>query len=262
MKRTNLQDVTFQIPTRIDSPERQENLDFVLDYLTSNFETKIVLLEADEAEKVYISSKYITKIFIEDQDACFYRTAYLNKMTLMSNTPFLAIWDTDVLVRPEQIVKAVKMLRENKADLVYPYNGCFHYTNQTLREFYKQCKDFELLEYHLETVTTHLEYPAVGGGFFVRKSNYINAGMENLTFKGWGPEDKERLCRIEILGNRVEWISDGPMIHLFHPRLGNSNYQKNSMKKLRGEYLKVSNMKPSELKNYIQSWKQPNLYNL
>lgn len=48
IKRTNLTDVTFLIPLRIDSIDRLENLLEVISFIDKHFDTNIHLLEASE----------------------------------------------------------------------------------------------------------------------------------------------------------------------------------------------------------------------
>ena len=43
----DLSDCTFIIPLKIDSPERERNIELILSYLTTNFITTIVVTEAD-----------------------------------------------------------------------------------------------------------------------------------------------------------------------------------------------------------------------
>lgn len=42
-----------------------------------------------------------------------------------------------------------------------------------------------------------------GGAFLAKTVQYKNAGMENLNFYGWGPEDWERYERWMNLGYKV-----------------------------------------------------------
>jgi predicted glycosyltransferase involved in capsule biosynthesis len=50
----------------------------------------------------------------------------------------------------------------------------------------------------------------------VTSSNLKSSG-ENENFRGWGPEDVERVKRMEILNYKVHF-ADGPMFHLWHPK--------------------------------------------
>jgi len=254
MRRFDLNDTTFLIPVRIDSPIRHENIKLIIEFLISYFNTNIIVLEAYKKETIASKlSGQIQKFFIKDNNPVFYRSRFINIMAVMATTPFMSIWDTDVLVEPKQIVEAVKLLRKNKADLVYPYDGRFYYTNNEMRRLYIEFKDFSLMRRHLEEMTTHLEYYSGGGAFIVKRDSFYKAGMQNENFTSWGPDDKERIVRFSILNYAIEWIN-GPMYHLYHPRYMNSTWQEREIFKLQNEYLKIARMYPDELKEYIDTW--------
>lgn len=132
----NLSDVTFLIPIRLDSIERLENLKIVTDTIFKYFITNIHILEASVMNNHVIES-YVHAdaqvYWIQDDDPVFHRTKYINQL-VQSKTPLLAIWDSDVLVRPEQIDKAVRHLRANEADVVFPYGGFFLDTGFDVRK--------------------------------------------------------------------------------------------------------------------------------
>ena len=41
----DLKDITFTIPVRIDSKDRFDNIHYIIDYLTANFDTNIIVFE-------------------------------------------------------------------------------------------------------------------------------------------------------------------------------------------------------------------------
>ena len=97
--------------------------------------------------------------------------------------------------------------------------------------------------------------PSVGGVFIINKQRYLQAGGENENIYGWGPEDAERVKRMEILEEPVERVS-GPLFHLYHPRGINSTFgyderDRNNV----NELIKVCRMSTEELRKYIQTWK-------
>ena len=100
--KTDLSDVTFLIPVRIDSIHRIENLLFVASFLKKNFKTNIHLLEAssyDNGILIKLLPRDVRVMFIEDHDPIFHRTFYINKLLEQAETPIVAVWDTDVLVK-------------------------------------------------------------------------------------------------------------------------------------------------------------------
>jgi len=251
--RIDLKDVSFLIPVRIDSLERMENLTMVLEFIKSHFDTNITVLEADTKEQV-LDSNIDNKIFKEDHDPIFHRTKYLNQMTTNSSTPFLAIWDTDVLLNHRQIVDSVGLLRSENADMIFPYDGNFFNTPPLLVDMYKSIKKIKVLEENTDKLNLMFGSQAVGGAFLVNRRKYCEAGMENENFYGWGPEDYERVKRWEILEYKIRRVQ-GPAFHFYHPRFENSRYfNPTSKKNLLKEYLKICNMNADDLKLYTNSF--------
>ncbi len=246
----DLEDVSFLIPVRIDSPERMENLTMVLEFIKKHFDTHIIVLEADKKEQVHHSC-IDTKIFIEDHDPVFYRTKYLNRMTRNSLTSFLAIWDTDVLLNPLQIKKSVDLLISEEADMVFPYDGNFYNTPPLLVEMYKSINKVEFFEENVGKLNLMHSNQSVGGAFLVNKIKYCEAGMENENFYGWGPEDAERVKRWEILGYNIKRVS-GPLFHLYHPRMSNSWFASKELElRNRKEFVRICRMNKDELSDYL-----------
>ena len=136
--KTNLKDTTFIIAVRLDSIYRLENTVVVINQLCKYFDTTIVLIEvADYCNGILKSllPRKVTYIFIEDKDNVFYRTKYFNQATIATETPIIALWDTDVVIDKKAIVEAVNSIRTNNADIAYPYSGIFLETSDIIRKY-------------------------------------------------------------------------------------------------------------------------------
>ncbi len=255
MTYSDCSDVTFLIPARIDSTDRLENLKLVLEFVKKHFDTNIIVLEADKKEQIH-HPLIDRKIFIEDHDPVFHRTKYLNQMTRESSTLYIAIWDTDVLVSSMQIELALEQLRSEEADMIFPYDGRFYFTSVMFRQLYKKHKAMDVFEQNQDKFSLPAGHYSVGGAFMVKRDAYINAGMENENFYGWGPEDVERVKRWEILGCRIKRI-DGALYHLHHPILQNSRYDNYQQRiKLTKELLRICSLNPAQLKQEVATWNQ------
>jgi len=222
--KADLSDMTFQIPIRIDSIERLENLILSIQSLLKNFDTHITVLEASSYKNGIIEKMLGNKVhylFIEDRDPVFYRTKYLNIMTQRSSTPYIGIWDADVIIPKEQILTSIEKLR-NGIEIVYPYDGHFYDTSNVIRELYTQNKSIQFLLKNINKMSLPYGTRMTGGAIFVNREAYIKAGMENRKFYGWGPEDLERLERWQILNLTIH-RSHGPLFHLTHSRGSNSS---------------------------------------
>lgn len=255
----NLSDVTFLIPVRLDSIIRLENLLMVTDFLTANFNTNIHILEASGynnylLEKLVPNSIPIT--FIIDHDPIFYRTRYINLMVKNSHTPFLAIWDADVIISTAQIIESVDLLRKKNLNFVIPYKNKALETSFIIRERYLETKDLNLF---LENTGKMKElYPPnpVGGAFFVERTAYINSGIENEYFYGWGREDGDRVNRWNILDYKYERVS-GPLFHLTHERGKNSRFHTDEQDQIKmSEIYRIGAMSKEELEDELKLWNE------
>ncbi len=249
-QKIDLTDVSFLIPVRIDSPERSENLGLTLQFLDSSFNTNVLVLEADTREQANVPET-VRKKFSKDDDPVFHRTRYLNRMTREAKTPYLAIWDADVIGVPSQLEDGVTLLRKNEADMVFPYNNYFYSVSAFFKELYvSNHRRLDILIQAKEYMGRMHGDWSVGGGFLVSRKAYLEAGMENENFYGWGPEDAERAVRWDTLGYRVKRV-DGPLFHLYHPRKSWFDNEKTEIQN-RKEFLKVCAMDKEQLRKYIQ----------
>ena len=250
-----LEYITFIIPLRVDSEERRTNLDAVLNYFCKYKEVKIMVLEADTELRYQprIEHPGFTCQFVEDHNPIFYRTRYLNRMLREVRTPVAGIWDSDAIVRMEQVAEAVKHCMTGSV-LCYPYDGRYYYVSPYFSRLYKETGDFDVLVKNESLYGLPAGFYAVGGAFTIQVEKYLSAGGENENFYGWGPEDTERRERITTLSLPVSRTS-GCLYHLCHPRGFNSEYanEERAVANLR-EYLKICRMNRKELEDYILTW--------
>lgn len=222
----SLRQLTFCILVRLDTIERLENTLAVTQFLSSNFETNIWVAEYSGYNNGLLEKlldKNIRYSFQQDHDPILYRTKFLNQMTSAVETPFVAIWDTDVIVPVNQIVKSMKLLRSGEADFVYPYEKLFLDTSPILRRLFLQEGEIEVLSRNSKKMEKMYRPNPVGGAFLAKLKAYKDSGLENESFYGWGMEDGERCCRWENLKYSIKRVS-GPLFHLSHGRGINSVY--------------------------------------
>lgn len=246
--------VTFVIPVRIDSSERKNNLDVVLEQLSKREQSKIIVLEADNESKYKVPENYtnVTYHFVKDDTPIFYRTKYLNVLLREAETSIVGIWDTDVIVPNEQINESIADIRNGRAVMSYPYDGHFNFCS--LEDSFV-FREYRMIEFLKDKIYHNCVLHSVGGAFLVHKDYYLEAGGENEHFYGWGMEDMERVKRIEILGFPVSRAS-GALYHLFHYRYENSRfYNQRLEEESRKEFLKVCSMDKDQLIQYIRTWK-------
>jgi hypothetical protein len=219
----DLTDVTFLVPLRIDSPERMENINTLIKFTFLHFRTNFIVLEADSTPKFNFeyNQEGMHYEFIEDKDEIFHRTKWINRLISLSDTTLVAVWDSDAIAPPEQILNAVDRLRIGEAVLGFPYDGRFYSCDWISCDLFKKLLNIKILLKRISVMKLMHGYHSVGGAFIVNKQKYLTAGGENENFYGWGPEDTERVKRLEILGLPI-YYSAGPLFHLCHPLGKNS----------------------------------------
>lgn len=248
--------IAFLIPLRVDSKERERNLDCLLGELSRLGNVEIRILEADRYPRYRLKTACPEAIhcFVEDKDPVFHRTRYLNRLLRETECEIAGIWDTDVMLREDQLREATEAVQTGQAAMSFPYEGPFHMVSSDVSDAFRKEKSFTLLEASVASGTDVSLPHSVGGAFFVNRKVYLQSGGENEHFYGWGPEDVERVKRMEILGLPV-YRATGPLFHLYHPRKENSwHYTEEIERKNRMEFLKVCAMTRVELRQYIRSW--------
>jgi hypothetical protein len=221
--RTDLSDVTFLVPLRIDSPERTENINTLIKYTFLHFNTSFIVLEADSIRKYYPKKnpEGFHYEFIEDTDEVFHRTKWINLLISLADMHYVAVWDADAIAPSEQIADAVSKLRTGDAVLSFPYDGRFYSCDSVSCALFRKLNKIEILKDRVSEMNLMHGFHSVGGAFMVSKAGYIAAGGENENIYGWGPEDTERVKRLEIKGLPI-YHSKGELFHLCHPMGKNS----------------------------------------
>lgn len=216
--------LSFLILIRFDTIDRLENILSVTEFLVSHFEAPIIVLESDSFNNGLLEKlleKNIRYSFQEDHDPILHRTKYLNQMIRSVETPFVVVWDTDVIVPVNQIIKAVELLRNEEADFVYPYEKQFRDTSPILRKLFLESGNINVLEQNSKKMKEMYLPNPVGGAFLANVKAYTESGLENEDFYGWGMEDGERYHRWENQGYKIKRVP-GPLFHLSHGRGINS----------------------------------------
>lgn len=227
-----LSSVTFIIPVRIESADREFNFLRVIQYLCDNFITKIIIKESDSGEskvkellkRINHVECEIVHIFEHTDDPIFHRTRLLNEMLMQVKTPVTVNYDIDVFMRPEAHIEAADAIIDGGYDLVYPYakgegNELFGKAQRAV--FFPDKQNYNGEDLFNEKY--HKAWSSLCGHcqFFKTKS-YIEGGMENEEFISYGAEDVERMERFIRMGYKVNWLPNA-IYHLEHSRGLNSN---------------------------------------
>ena len=215
----NLSDFTFLMPLRIDSEKRKENADTSISFILRHFDTTFIVVEGDESKKYFpdFQTSNLRYDFIQDKNLFFHKTKYISRLIELAATRFIAVWDADAIVPPDQILESARILRRGDAIMSIPYDGRVFVCDQYLSELFKKVPRIEILLELASSLPLMYGYHSTGGAFMADKEKYLETGGENENFLGWGPEDVERVMRMEVLNLPVHF-SNGPLFHLWHPR--------------------------------------------
>lgn len=253
----SLHDLTFLIHYFRDSPERERNLVTVCRWIRRRFiSARIAICETaaercipPDLEKDLGGIEYFRQDF-RTPEQYLHRTRALNFLAKKVETPFAAVYDSDVVFPEAQIADALHWLRLDKADAVYPYDDNFIRFREGPTAHFVKTLDVDNLA---NSRARLLEFPgSVGGAVLVRLDWYLRVGGENEAFVGYGEEDLERYHRFSTLG-RVKRVK-GPLYHLRHPTSPHTIEDHPFFAGNRAEHQKVKALTPSELEAYIATW--------
>ena len=248
----DLTNVTFLISLKIDSLDRKNNLDIVIPYLQKYFTTKVIICEQDTKPK--FDNKYNCDYIFIKTDNFFNRQRGTNIAAKKATTPIIVHYDADVLLSPEQILKAVESISTGQHDIVYPYDGRFY---DVPKEFHPSIKN---------TLTTNsiilencgvLHTQSVGGAVFFKTEVFWNGGGANENFRGLGFEDNEIYERYSRLDYKIGRMS-GPLLHLTHERNETSFYNNPHGPHNYYEYQRIISLSKPDLLKEIKSWDRNN----
>jgi FkbM family methyltransferase len=252
--RIDLSDVTFITTFKYDHPDRIENLDIFMDQLGA-YKTNILIGEmGGQIVKEKYPKNYVDLNFIK----VFHHTRSNNILAALAKTEIVINIDCDIVVPPNQIYEAVKMLR-NGYEFVFPYEGIFvrvgngsNDRNQDYIKLIKEAGDIGILKgieffgMSSDNIESH------GGVFGFRKGVYFKYGGDNENYVSYAPEDTDRAYRFRTL-SKYGRVS-GSLYHLNHfcgVDSTNMNPYFNASVK---EWGKVRAMNKKQLLAYIKTW--------
>lgn len=248
-----LKDLTILIALKVDSKDRVDNLDIVMQYLQHHFDTNIVICEQDTEPK--LSNRYNCKHVFYETDEFFNRQRGVNIAAKHANTSVIAHYDADILLQPYQIQTSYGVINGNEVDVIYPYNGFFY---DVPKHFHKNIKDTNSVSGVDLSQCTLFNKDSVGGAVFFKTSVFWEAGGANERFRGLGYEDNEIFIRFNKLGYRFGRVTD-PLYHLNHDRKETSFNYNPYIEINKAEMFRVERMSKEQLQQEVKTWKYDNV---
>ena len=225
-----MKDLTFIIPTRIETEDRLRNIISSVSYLLKHLPAKVIVKEVAPQStfkfraipeiKKYADISNLTHLYENSVAPLFCKSKVLNDLIVAADTKFVANYDADCILPLTSYHQAYAILAGDKADVVYPY-GCgiyqwkAEYNMQVYQEF------VSTLDYRVLDKRKSLSNSTIGWTQFVNRQKYIDSYMMNENFVSWGCEDDEFYFRMSTLGNRIARVEDY-VYHLEHSRTDNS----------------------------------------
>jgi len=250
VNKIDLPDVTFCIPVFYDHPDRRNNLQLNICMLQREFNCRILIGEQGGEEfKDTPNVDYVN--FSELKE--FHRTKMLNDMMKSVETQIVYNWDADVIVPPLQVLKSIQLLRDDEADMVYPYDGRFARVPRNLFESLQKDLDVGIFGGMMFKGMRPTDAKSVGGAMAWRKDKFIEGGMENEKMISYAPEDVERFERFKRLGYRVEKIT-GVLYHMDHFISINSSEKNPHFDANWQELYHMRELNDNQLRQYIKTW--------
>jgi len=225
-----MMDLTFLIPTRIETEDRLRNIISSVTYLLRNVPAKVIVKEVSNRSlfkfralpeiKKYANVDNLTHIFEESHEPLFCKSKVLNDLIVASDTKIVANYDADCILPISSYHEAYSLINDDHADVVYPYQcgiyqWCADYNMEIFNEFISKL-DISVLD-----KKKRLSNSTIGWTQFVNRQKYIDSFMMNENFVSWGCEDDEFYYRMSVLGNRIKRVNDY-VYHLEHSRTHNS----------------------------------------
>lgn len=229
-----MKDLTYILPTRIESEDRLRNIITSVSYLLKNFPEAKVIVKEVSPKKVFgenalpkikeiANTSNLNYVYEKvPEQTLFHKTRILNDLILLADTKVICSHDVDVVYPISSHQRAYDAIINNECDVIYPY-GCgvwqyqVDYPQEIFEEFIKE-HDISIIQSRCRT-----ESSTIGWTQFYNRESVIKGGLWNENFLSWGAEDCEFYFRFSTLGFKVARI-DNWIYHFEHMRTHNSHY--------------------------------------
>jgi len=252
-EKIDLKDVTFCIPVKYDHEDRAENLNLVIKWLNSNFNTNIFVGEQGGNNMWKTTNGWHNYTEFNDMKV-FHRTQMLNRMFSMFAAPIDINFDCDNICPILQIAIGVEMLRNKEADCVYPYDGRVARVGRQkwLKTLLETNGDCGVFGGEVFRGTRSIDPLSVGHIIMFNKEKFFECGGENENFISYGPEDVERWERFNKLMN-VKRLK-GIVYHIDHYCGPDSSGSNPYFGKNYNELERIRKMNKDQLIKEVRSW--------
>ena len=225
-----MNDLSFLIPTRIETEDRLRNIISSVSYLLNHFPSRVIVKEVSDSPRFELLAipeiqkrvdiGRLTYLYEETQEPLFCKSKVLNDLIIESDSKVVANYDADCILPLSSYQQAYDLISTNQVDVVYPYTcGVYQWKAEYNNDIYE--KFLDSLDVSVLDKQKTLSTSTIGWTQFVSREKYIDSFMMNENFVSWGCEDDEFYYRMSVLGNRIARVNDY-VYHLEHSRTYNS----------------------------------------
>jgi hypothetical protein len=239
----------------------------VLSWLHDRFaKHRTLVIEHDAAPKTgALAERYGAEHVFIKADGCFHKSRVFNTGIALAGTPYVLLYDCDVLFAAAALCEALEELRTGRTDCVYPYNGvmlqirCNDGDPQASLD--ARCLSAaevfsgaprERLPTDVEYLHGTIDEPSAGGALMCDRKKLILMGGLNENIVSYGCEDTELETRLVKLGARLARLPERNCFHVHHRRGQDSHYNNFHSANL-AEWRKVEAMSKPELERYVRN---------
>jgi len=225
-----MMNLTFLIPTRIESEDRLRNIISSVSYLLTHVPAKVIVKEVSGRNtfrfralpeiKKRVNTENLICLYEENNDPLFCKSKVLNDLIVAADTKVVANYDADCILPISSYHQAYGLINDGEADVVYPYGcGVYQWRSEYNMNIYN---DFmNQLDTSVLDKSKTISNSTIGWTQFIDRQKYIDCFMMNENFVSWGCEDDEFYFRMSTMGNRIARV-DNYVYHLEHSRTHNS----------------------------------------
>lgn len=255
-----MKDLAFIIPIRVDTEDRIENCLTVLRFLQLHFpDSEVLLMEQDSEPRTakIVESFPAVRANFEINPGRFSKSRAVNDGVALSTRPLICMCDTDILLHPDAIRQACKILRKGLGRVVIPHNRIFMDVSGALKaeisssldmDKYGKTRRFSDAPVRPDNATRDCN----GGIFLAEKRVLLLSGGLNKKMVSYGWEDTEFIRRLDKLGQYTFMLPRYNLVHLDHRRGADS--RANEMFDINhAEFDKVNAMTRAQLERYIET---------
>ena len=154
-------DLTFLIPTRIETEDRLRNIISSVSYLLRHTNAYVIVKEVAPRNtflfralpeiRKHADTNNLTHLYEETNEPLFCKSKVLNDLIVESNTRVVANYDADCILPIPSYQEAYDLIINDKADIVYPYQcgiyqWCADFNMEIFSEFVKSWNGTSVLD--------------------------------------------------------------------------------------------------------------------